>query len=250
VLLEQEAYDRYREMPTLMRATVHGVLTALPLEYANWLSGNEGVPRVCLAVSSPEQIELFEDPPQHGWYETCPWTLFEYRPGPAALRRYDYTYFHHNLLHPDEAQEAIEFIRKYVIERGGTMLTDYDALEPRLDALLPVSELQNSEVSRVRLRDLVKRIKDETLSGREVRYERVPELLIEHFNTGESLRRFASDHLDLPLDQLIGRSAGVAEMVEALVDECQAQRRMEDLVCAMVIERPILSDQLAIQGGE
>src|SRR5205823_3612502 len=110
---------------------------------------------VCLSISSPTQFELLEDPPTHSWYETSPWTLFEHRPGSTSLRRYDYTYFHHNLFQPDEADEAVEFIRKYVNDRGGTMLTDYDAVEPRLDALLPISELQNSEVSRARLRDLI-----------------------------------------------------------------------------------------------
>ncbi len=193
---------------------------------------------------------MLEDTPKYGWYETCPWTLFEYRPGPSALRRYDYTYFHHNLLHPDEAQEAIEFIRKYVNDRGGTMLTDYDAVQRRLDALLPISELQNSEVSRVRLRDLVRHLKDNTLSEGEVRYERLPELLIEHFNTGESLRRFASDHLNLSLDELVGRNAGVAEMVEMLVADCRDRKRMDDVVCGLVQERPILGEQLSANGGK
>src|SRR5262249_25899197 len=103
--------------------------------------------------------------------------------------------------------------------------------------------------SRTRLRDLVRRVKDDTLSDRQVRYDQLPELLIRHFHTGDALRQFASDHLDLSLDELVGRRAGGAEMVETLVNECHARGRMQDLACALVIERPDLSDRLAVDGG-
>lgn len=244
VLIEGAAYDQFRHLPDMTQVTLRGALSALPQEYAKWLFGNEGVPRLRLSVSSPAQIIPLEDPPSRGYYEVCPWTLFEYCPGSTALRRYAYSYFHHNVFERDQADEAAEFIRNYVSERSGTILIEYDAVEPRLDALLSISELQNPDVNRIRLRDLIQQVKHDTFSERDVHYDRIPELLTKSCNNGDVLRRFALDYLDVAMDELIGRNAGVVEMVEVLVAECKSRGRLEDLVCAMVTEFPVLSDAL------
>ena len=116
---------------------------------------------------------------------------------------------------------------------------------PHFDAFLPINELMNRQVDPGRLRAFVERVKKRALVPETVRFDRLPQLLMQHFNSDE-VRILALDHLSVELEHLIGRTAGLADQVDALMSYCEREDRLEDLIVGVAQERPQTRAELAV----
>lgn len=256
MLVQDEAWRAHGDIPAGIEADVQGVWTPMPREYAQMLGGDAGIPRYCLVVDRREQVV----PQKTGWGGwSSAWTIFEYR-GTDDRLTYDFAYCTFEvrpdtaLLRPEDyiaprirptIELATDFLADYIEHYHGQVLTDFDEEVPRFDALLPVNELMSREIDPGRLRAFVERVKKQALSPETVRYERLPGILMQHFGAIE-LRTLALDYLGLELEHLVGLDAGLTDQVDALMDYCERQDRLEELVTGVVQERPQLRDELAI----
>jgi hypothetical protein len=252
VLVQDQAWQMYGDVEAGLEVDLRGVWSPMPREYAQALGGDAGIPRYCLAVSRHDDIT----PRKEAWPgSSSAWSLFEYRGSDDRLR-YDFVYctFEINrrspLRRPTEedahnTDEAAEFLRDYLRQYHGEALTDFDEEMPHFNALLPISELMSQQVDAARLRAFVDRVKQRALSPETVRYDRLPQLLMQHFNSDE-LRILVSDYLGVELEHLVGQTAGLAEQVDALVSYCEQQDRLEDLVVGVAQERPQTRGELTV----
>jgi hypothetical protein len=252
VLLQEQAWQMYGDVETGLEVDLAGVWSPLPREYAQALGGDAGIPRYCLIVNRHEDVT----PRKEAWPgSSSAWSLFEYRDSDNRIR-YDFVYCtweinrRSRLRRPTEedahsTDEAADFLRGYLGQYHGEALTDFDEEMPHFDAVLPVSELMSQQVNAARLRAFVDRVKQRALSPETVRYDRLPQLLMQHFN-GEELRILASDYLDMELEHLVGPHAGLAEQVDALVSYCEQQDRLADLVVGVAQERPQTRSELTV----
>jgi|GEM_PF-1376025 len=251
VLVQDDAWRAYGDVPAGLECDLTGVWTPMPREHAQALGGDAGIPRYCLVVNRRQDIAPLKD----AWPgSSAAWTLFEYRDADSRSR-YDFVYCTWEvkrgspLRRPAEedahnTDEASEFLLEYMRQFHGEAMTDFDEETPHFNAYLPVNELMNRQVDPARLAAFVERIKKRTLSPEAVRYEELPKLLLRHFDA-EELRLLALDHLGLDLPRLIGPTAGLVDQVDALVDYCEQNDRLEDLVAGVVQERPQARGELA-----
>jgi hypothetical protein len=257
VLLSPEIWRRLGDLEEGTLADIRGVWTPMPRDVAQGLGGEAGLPRRCLVVGDDEDITLAPGPsPGFG----SAWTLFERRDSQTNLPRLDFAYcvFRANGAAPRpsdirdalEEDEAGEWLQKYVADHNGRALTDYDEQEPRLDPLLPISELMSREIEPRRVRVFLDGVKQQVFSPEAVNYDELAAVLVRHFSA-DDLAFLASDYLGIQLENLAGRNAPKAEQVLALVAYCREQRRLPELVVGVLNERPHLSAELAItsQGG-
>jgi hypothetical protein len=245
VLLREEAFDRHRFIEDGVRANLKGVLAAIPREYTEHLGGTAGLPRVCLEIADATGIEPFSGPSDYRYFQGCAWTLFEHRPNGESPARYDYAHYTFNAIGEKGLGDAVQFLHDYVGKRQGTMFTDFDEEVPRLGGFveLPLSELKNSEVSRPKLRRLIDRVVNETMSDASVRYDQLSTAL-SRLNESE-LRMFTSEYLDFDLDAVVGRTAGNEDRVAAILDRYSRRGEREALTVGLVTARPDLTALLA-----
>ena len=251
VLIQSEAWNSLGEIPTGRKADVTGVWTAMPRDVSAGLGGGAGIPRYCLVVKSPRDINVSaKSAPGYG----SSWTLFERRDPQTSLVTYDFAYSVF-AVGPKQTNagwngsfsdvgDASRFLQDYVSYFKGRMLTDFDERLPRFDAFLPISELMSREVDPVKLRSFVERVKKNALSPETVRYNHLPQVLMANFDL-EDLRLLAFDYLGLSLQDLIGATAGKADAVDALISFCEQEERLADLVTGVVKERKSLVELLA-----
>jgi hypothetical protein len=255
VLVQNDAWQAYGDVPAGLECDLTGTWTPMPREHAQVLGGDAGIPRYCLVVNQRQDITPLKD----AWPgSSSAWTLFEYQ-DMDSRSHYDFVYCTWELnrgsplRRPAEedahnTSEASEFLQEYMHQYHGEAMTDFDEEMPHFDAYLPVNELMNRQVDPARLRAFVERIKKQALSPEAVRYEELPKLLLKHFDADE-LRMLALDHLGLDLLKLIGPTAGLVDKVDALVQYCERNDRLEDLATGMIQERPQVRDELAVKPG-
>jgi len=251
VLVQEEAWQMYGDAPVGLEVDLCGVWSPIPREFAQALGGEAGIPRCCLSVSRHDDIT----PRREVWPgSSSAWSLFEYR-GADQRTRFDFVYctFEINrrspLRRPTEedahsTDEAADFLRGYIGGYHGQALTDFDEEMPHFDAFLPINELMNRQVDPGRLRAFVERVKKRALAPETVRYDRLPQLLMQHFNSDE-VRILALDYLSVELEHLVGRTAGLADQVDALVSYCEREDRLEDLIVGIAQERAQTRAELA-----
>ena len=190
VLVRDDAWQAYGDVPAGLECDLTGVWTPMPCEHAEALGGDAGIPCGCLVVNQRQAITKLKD----AWPgQSAAWTLFEY-PDADCWSHYLFIYCTWKLdpgspLRPERPDfdemgslstgEAAGWLVDYMGQyRGAAAMTNFDEEMPHFDAYLPINELMNPQVDPDRLRVFVKRIKKRALSPETVRYEEVPRLPI------------------------------------------------------------------------
>ncbi|MGD1994900.1 MAG: hypothetical protein PVI59_17030, partial [Anaerolineae bacterium] len=128
ILLEGDAFQEYRDAPDGIIVSLEGRWRPLPAEYARQLGSDAGIPRYCLVVDAADHVAVLNDGSSWSWKcQSSAWTLFEYR-DEDNLPRYDFAYctFRAFRSRADHLRDASHFIRDYIDQRHGTVLTDFD----------------------------------------------------------------------------------------------------------------------------
>jgi len=245
LLLQGDAWKAHRDDPLEFIADVQATWTLMPEEYARDLGSDSGIPRCCLLAEEVTDVE----PTGTGYGgRVGAWTLFEYR-NTDNLIEYSFVYATFNVEPEDTAGNgrATEFptgfLEEYVKKFHGQILTDFDEEIPHFDAMLPVTELMSQQVDQRRLRGFVDYVKKRALAPDMVKYDKLPQILMQKFNT-EELVLLALDYAGLKLEQLVGANAGLADHVDALMDYCRQQDKLEELVVGVVQQRPQVEYEL------
>ncbi len=247
LLLQGDAWKAYRDDPLELIANVQATWTLMPDEYARDLGSDSGIPRCCLLAEEASDIE----PTGKGYGgRVGAWTLFEYR-NTDNLIEYSFVYATFNVEPEDRSAGngsptdfPTGFLEDYVKKYHGQILTDFDEEIPHFDAMLPVTELMSQQVDQKRLRSFVDYVKKRALSPDMVKYDKLPQILMQKFTT-EELVILAIDYAGLKLGQLVGSTAGLADHVDALMDYCRQQDKLEELVVGVVQQRPQVEYELA-----
>jgi hypothetical protein len=246
VLVRGQALKRLDEDVDWLQATLSGRWCSMPREFACDLGDTSDYPRSCLVVEDRRDIEVLgrrdRNVPLRGAY----WKLFECREQDTALPWAHFAYSEFDIADPANLKEASEWVGDYQREQHGRAITDCDEQQPAEDAELPLIDLMAGGLGN-RVRQVVRRVQrmvEDTKGDFKVRLSRA---LVDHFDQGE-LEMMVRRYLDIPLERIVGRTLGTADQVDSLVDYCDQQDRLLDLVAALKECRPAAAWSLSGSG--
>jgi hypothetical protein len=249
VLLTGDAWHALSDRAFGSTCDIKGKWALLPAEYVDSLGGEVGIKRCCLVVEGKKDITSTAGSRS---VEGSAWTLFEYTDDDNISQYgFAYTNFYadpgtsmgETAAH-DLDNGAIDFLQDYVHGYHGRPLTEFDQEEPHFDAALSLNGLMTDHTYRDTVLAFIQRVKERVFKPATVRYDKLPGVLVDLFDS-ESLESLAFDYLGgLKLDTLIGDAAGLADKVEALIAYCERKEELDELLVGVVRERPNAADTL------
>ena len=202
----------------------------IPLGWAERFPSIKGIPRGCLVIKHPSQINFLRERKQPVQFHPC--TVMEYEAGDTTL--YDFVYATADTSVSDYRQKLERFFEEYKTrnQRYGRYLIPADQSQPLFDAEYAGSSNQDGK-SQLRLIE-------ERVHLRSFKGQTIDELLrvLASNCSNDDLQALSRDIQLNPNVWFTGMAA--ARSAVQLLDICLQRNKVEELVDALAMQKPTL----------